>query len=148
MSVVLQINSKLYPLLIKPLYDLLEKQKNNWLIIKIIKLFDRILRFEPRMIKKLVEPYTKMLRGTTAKSIEFELLSTIIRHFQEHKQIYSLACENLKSFINHTDSNLRSLGLACLKSMLHNNKEMLADYKDYLLESLKKADFPTKKQIV
>lgn len=148
MSVVLQINKSLYPLLIKPLYDLLEKQKNNWLIIKIIKLFDKILRLEPRMIKKLVDPYTKMLRSTSAKSIEFELLSSIIRHFQEHKSLYSLACENLKSFINHTDANLRSLGLSCLKSMLSNNENMLSDYKDYLIESLKKADLPTKRQIL
>ena len=32
--------------------------------------------------------------------------------------------------------------------MLNNNKNVVGEYKDYLLESLKKADFPTKKQIL
>ena len=32
--------------------------------------------------------------------------------------------------------------------MLNNNKNVIGEYKDYLLESLKKADFPTKKQIL
>ena len=126
----------------------MEKYKNNWLIIKIIKLLDKMMRLEPRLIKKLVDPYQKMLKSTTAKSIEFELLSTIIKHFKDHPSLYNQACENLKSFINHTDANLRSLGLSCLKSMLNNNKTIISEYKDYLLESLKKADFPTKKQIL
>lgn len=148
MNSVFAVNPKLYPLFIKPLYDLLEKQKNNWLIIKIIKLLDKILLLEPRLIKKLVDPYQKLLKSTSAKSIEFELLNTIIRHFKEHSSLYNQACDNLKSFINHIDANLRSLGLSCLKTMLNNNKKVLPEYKDYLLESLKKADLPTKKQIL
>ena len=148
MSSVFSINTKLHPLFIKPLYEMMEKFKNNWLIIKAIKLLDKMMRLEPRLIKKLVEPYQKMLKSTSAKSIEFELLSSIIKHFKEHTALYNQACENLKSFINHTDANLRSLGLSCLKSMLNNNKNVVGEYKDYLLESLKKADFPTKKQIL
>jgi len=148
MSAVFSINSKLHPLFIKPLYEMMEKFKNNWLIIKAIKLLDKMMRLEPRLVKKLVDPYQKMLKSTSAKSIEFELLNTIIKHFKEHTVLYNQACENLKSFINHTDANLRSLGLSCLKSMLNNNKTVIGEYKDYLLESLKKADLPTKRQIL
>ena len=148
MNSVFTINTKLHPLFIKPLYDLMEKYKNNWLIIKAIKLLDKMMRLEPRLVKKLVDPYQRMLKSTSAKSIEFELLNTIIKHFKEHPSLYNQACENLKSFINHTDANLRSLGLSCLKSMLINNRTVISDYKDYLLESLKKADLPTKKQIL
>jgi len=148
MNSVFTINTKLHPLFIKPLYDLMEKYKNNWLIIKAIKLLDKMMRLEPRLVKKLVDPYQRMLKSTSAKSIEFELLNTIIKHFKEHPSLYNQACENLKSFINHADANLRSLGLSCLKSMLINNRTVISDYKDYLLESLKKADLPTKKQIL
>ncbi len=39
----------------------------------------------------------------------------VIKYFKDQKEIYEKACENLKSFINNIDANLRMLGLMCLK---------------------------------
>lgn len=107
MNNVFRVKPQLFPLFIKPLFLLLEKQKNNWLSIKILKLFDKMIELEPRLLKKMSEPLNRMLRQTTAKSIEFELISIIIHHFREFNELYALACDNLKNFINHSDANCK-----------------------------------------
>lgn len=74
-------------------------------MIKVIKLFNKLIKLEPRLIKKLIEPYHKLLSINNAKSVEYELLSTIIQNFAENKQLYNNACEHLKTFVNNSDPN-------------------------------------------
>ena len=42
-----------------------------------------------------------MIKNTNAKSIEFELIKTVIKYFKEHKELYEIACDKLKMLIKH-----------------------------------------------
>ncbi len=59
------------------------------------------MKHEPRLAKKLLEPFGKLLSSTNSKSLEYELIIAIIKYFKEYKNLYDEAAEKLKGFINH-----------------------------------------------
>lgn len=61
------------------LFDLLIDGGNNWMAIKIIKLFAILTPLEPRLVKKLVRPLTSLIKKTTAMSLLYECISGIIQ---------------------------------------------------------------------
>lgn len=71
-----------------------------------VKTFHKMVRLEPRLVKKLSETYSTLLTSTNSKALEYELLNSIIEFFKEETALYELACEKLKIFIEHDDANL------------------------------------------
>eukprot|EP01016_Furgasonia_blochmanni_P026210 TRINITY_DN2792_c0_g1_i6.p1 TRINITY_DN2792_c0_g1~~TRINITY_DN2792_c0_g1_i6.p1 ORF type:complete len:652 (-),score=217.87 TRINITY_DN2792_c0_g1_i6:55-2010(-) len=128
----------LYPIMIKPIYELFNKTKNNWLLIKMIKLLDKIMALEPRLQKKLIEPYGVLLSQSGSKSIQYELINTILRHFKDVPNLYNQACECLKSIIKMPDPNLTHLGLGLLRQLLGKHPAQFSDYLEYLKEAFTK----------
>jgi AP-3 complex subunit delta len=61
------------------LFDLLIEGGNNWMSIKIIKLFAVLTPLEPRLVKKLVRPLTSLIKSTTAMSLLYECINGIIQ---------------------------------------------------------------------
>lgn len=61
------------------LFDLLVEGTNNWMAIKLIKLFATLTPLEPRLIKKLLPPLTKIIRETSAMSLLYECINGIIQ---------------------------------------------------------------------
>nr|XP_060483342.1 AP-3 complex subunit delta-like [Panthera onca] len=51
---------------------------NNWVLIKIIKLFGALTPLEPRLGKKLIEPLTNLIHSTSAMSLLYECVNTVI----------------------------------------------------------------------
>ena len=47
-SQVMKATPSIYPLIIPIVYDLLTKQKSNWLLIKLIRFSNKLIEKEPR----------------------------------------------------------------------------------------------------
>lgn len=88
-----------------PLYELLNTTNNNWLLIKLIKCFKELVKAEPRLKRKLIEPIAKFLNGNPAKSVEFEVIRFIIHTFPENEQMVNAALARLQVFLDSADSN-------------------------------------------
>jgi len=69
-------NPKNYLGLAPVLFKILTISTNNWMLIKIIKLFGALAPMEPRLAKKLVEPITNIINSTTAMSLLYECIQT------------------------------------------------------------------------
>ena len=52
---------------------------NNWVLIKIIKLFGCLIPHEPRLGKKLEEPLKNLINNTSAMSLLYECINTLIQ---------------------------------------------------------------------
>ena len=102
---VLKQDPSQFPIMLKPLYEVFDKTRNNWLLIKTIKMFQKLVPLEPRLTKKLSEPFYKLLTQTTSKTIEYELSYTVICHFREFPELFALAGGNTKKFLQNTDLN-------------------------------------------
>ncbi|KAI5282866.1 AP-3 complex subunit delta, partial [Ascosphaera acerosa] len=61
------------------LFELLVEGGNNWMAIKIIKLFATLTPLEPRLVKKLLRPLINLIQTTTAMSLLYECVNGIIQ---------------------------------------------------------------------
>jgi AP-3 complex subunit delta-1 len=61
------------------LFTLLVDAGNNWMAIKIIKLFATLTPLEPRLVRKLLPPLTSLIKTTPAMSLLYECVNGIIQ---------------------------------------------------------------------
>ncbi|KAG6003880.1 hypothetical protein E4U21_001628 [Claviceps maximensis] len=61
------------------LFELLVEGGNNWMAIKLIKLFATLTPLEPRLVRKLLPPLTNIIATTPAMSLLYECINGIIQ---------------------------------------------------------------------
>lgn len=71
-------NPKNYLSLAPTFFKLMTVSTNNWVLIKIIKLFGALTPLEPRLGKKLIEPLTNLINSTSAMSLLYECINTVL----------------------------------------------------------------------
>ena len=67
-------NPKNYLGLAPLFFRLLTASSNNWMLIKIVKLFGALTPLERRLGKKLVEPLSNIINNTSATFVSFSFL--------------------------------------------------------------------------
>eukprot|EP01080_Neovahlkampfia_damariscottae_P011638 gene11638-4879_t len=133
-------NPKNYLSLAPSFFKLLNTLKNNWTLIKIVKLLGDLCPHEPRLAKKLVEPLTNLINTTPAKSLLYECLFTVTKGMHEQKGIVRLAVEKLKEMVIHPDQNLKYLGLLGLNNIMSVYPKIVSDMKEIIIECLDDED--------
>ncbi|KAE8663968.1 zinc finger family protein [Hibiscus syriacus] len=66
-------------------YKILVDSKNNWISIKVLKIFSKLAPLEPRLAKQVVEPICDLLRNTGAKSLLFECIRTVVTGLSDYE---------------------------------------------------------------
>ena len=112
--------------LVPQLFHLLSNSGNNWMLIKLLKIFQNVAKIEPRVSAKISPTIATLLSATKAKSVELELLRTFVNLEIScgKNQTVGLAAEvynRLKNFLLATDKNLRALSLEILARMPHSD---------------------------
>ncbi|CAI8023835.1 AP-3 complex subunit delta [Geodia barretti] len=107
-------NPKNYLSLAPTFFKLMTSSTNNWMLIKIIKLFGALTPLEPRLSKKLMEPLISLIHSTTAMSLLYECISTVIAGVPNHTASIQLCVSKLRLYIEDADQNLKYLGLLSL----------------------------------
>ncbi|EWC46156.1 hypothetical protein DRE_04534 [Drechslerella stenobrocha 248] len=141
-------NPKNYLPLAPQLFNLLTTSKNNWMTIKIIKLFASLTPLEPRLVKKLVPPISNIIQTTTAMSLLYECINGLISggllsHLADSTEGEDLAviCLNkLRGFLVEGDSNLKYVALLALTKMTRTHGYLVAAEKDAILECIDDED--------
>jgi AP-3 complex subunit delta-1 len=99
-------------------YRMLLGSTNNWMTMKILKVFGALTPLEPRLTKKLVEPLKNIMSSTLAKSLLFECITTVCAGMTSNAEIVEMALEHLKDFVLDTDPNLKYLGFKALEQFV------------------------------
>lgn len=105
-------------------FSILEETQNNWLIIRILKLFQSLLKVEPRMKKRILPSILSLMSKTEATSLVYESISCIVNGgmlsptSSRDKEIAKECITHLISFFAKGDANLRFVGLIALISIL------------------------------
>lgn len=98
------------------LFELLVDGGNNWMAIKLIKLFATLTPLEPRLVRKLLPPLTNMIRTTPAMSLLYECINGIIQggilgeadDISGREEIASLCVTKLRGMIaGNSDPNCK-----------------------------------------
>lgn len=131
------------------LYKLMENSSNNWMLIKIIKLFGALTSLEPRIGEKVIQPLENLAHSTSAMSVLYETISTMMvilanpssKIPKSRASAYRQLCiQKLRIFIEDTDQNLKYLGLLAMKKMLQIHPKSVRAHQDIILGCLEDKD--------
>jgi AP-3 complex subunit delta-1 len=140
-----RMNPKAYLPLAPQLFSLFVGSANNWMLIKMVKLFAALTPLEPRLIRKLLPPLKKIIQNTRAISVVYECVNTVITGGMLDSQvgdeeIASLCIQRLQGFLEQKDQNLKYLGLAALSKLLHIRPEIVSQNRQMILQCLEDGD--------
>ncbi|KAF7307227.1 AP-3 complex subunit delta [Mycena indigotica] len=133
-----------YLILAPQLFHLLQTSSNNWMLIKIIKLFGSLSPHEPRLVKKLQPPITELISTTPAISLLYECVHTCIiggmLQGSSGDSLARLCVSKLAAFIQDTDQNLKYIALLALVKIVPTHPHLVAEYQDTILASVNDHD--------
>lgn len=140
-------NPKNYLSLAPVFFKLMTSSTNNWMLIKIIKLFAALTPLEPRLGKKLIEPLTNLIHSTSAMSLLYECINTVIAvlisissGMPNHSASIQLCVQKLRILIEDSDQNLKYLGLLAMSKILKTHPKSVQAHKDLVLQCLDDKD--------
>uniref|UniRef100_A0A7N6BH71 AP-3 complex subunit delta-1 n=1 Tax=Anabas testudineus TaxID=64144 RepID=A0A7N6BH71_ANATE len=120
-------NPKNYLSLAPLFFKLMTSSTNNWVLIKIIKLFGALTPLEPRLGKKLIEPLTNLIHSTSAMSLLYECVNTVIA---------GQYCGQ----VSGVTPLMKYLGLLAMSKILKTHPKSVQSHKDLILQCLDDKD--------
>uniref|UniRef100_A0A4W3GT72 AP-3 complex subunit delta-1 n=1 Tax=Callorhinchus milii TaxID=7868 RepID=A0A4W3GT72_CALMI len=114
-------NPKNYLSLAPLFFKLMTSSTNNWVLIKIIKLFGALTPLEPRLGKKLIEPLTNLI----------------------HRLVIAFLISLSSGMPNHSASiqvPMKYLGLLAMSKILKTHPKSVQSHKDLILQCLDDKD--------
>ncbi|KAI1793066.1 Adaptor protein complex AP-3 delta subunit [Ganoderma leucocontextum] len=137
-------NPRDYLPLAPQLFHHLTTSSNNWMLIKIIKLFGTLTPYEPRLVKKLQPPITELISTTSAISLLYECVRTCIiggmLHGHAGNALARTCVTKLAGFLQDADQNLKYIALLALVKIVPTHPELVAEYQDMVLSSVNDED--------
>jgi AP-3 complex subunit delta-1 len=131
------------------LFELLVDGGNNWMAIKIIKLFATLTPLEPRLIRKLTGPLMTIIETTTAMSLLYECINGVIQGgildgdeaLEERDEVASLCVGKLRGMIvANSDPNLKYVALLAFNRILLSHPALVSVHCDVIMDCLEDAD--------
>ncbi|KAF2657352.1 Adaptor protein complex AP-3 delta subunit [Lophiostoma macrostomum CBS 122681] len=131
------------------LFDLLVEGGNNWMAIKLIKLFATLTPLEPRLIKKLLPPLTKIIRETGAMSLLYECINGIIQGgildavegTTEGEEVARLCVGKLRGMmVIEGDANLKYVALLAFDKIVRSHPKLVSQQQDVILDCIDDPD--------
>ncbi|KAL1915223.1 uncharacterized protein VTP21DRAFT_7499 [Calcarisporiella thermophila] len=141
---------KNYLSLAPQLFKLLTTSSNNWMLIKIVKLFGALMPLEPRLSKKLYQPITHLIETTPAMSLLYECIYTVISGGMleviassdpaSENHLASICASKLRTYLEDPDQNLKYVGLLAMAKLMETHPKLIAEQKEIILECIDDAD--------
>ncbi|KAM0286021.1 hypothetical protein ACHAQH_001211 [Verticillium albo-atrum] len=129
------------------LFELLVDGGNNWMAIKLIKLFATLTPLEPRLVRKLLPPLTDLIRTTPAMSLLYECINGIIQGGildsadDGSEEIATLCVNKLRGMIMvDGDPNLKYVALLAFNKIVLTHPFLVAQQEDVILECIDSPD--------
>ncbi|KAM5342712.1 hypothetical protein ACJ41O_013678 [Fusarium nematophilum] len=131
------------------LFELLVDGGNNWMAIKLIKLFATLTPLEPRLVRKLLPPLTNIIRTTPAMSLLYECINGIIQggilggddDVSGTDEIATLCVNKLRGMIMiDGDPNLKYVALLAFNKIVTTHPYLVSQQEDVILECIDSPD--------
>ena len=144
-------NPRNYLAMAPKFFRLLTTSANNWMLIKVVKLLGSLVSEEPRLARKLLEPLATIIQNTSAKSLQFECISTVTHALPYTKRddgsdarnvpaVVKLCSDTLRQFIEDADQNLKYLGLVGLVNLMASHPKAVVEHRDIVIRCLNDDD--------
>ncbi|KAL1959261.1 hypothetical protein VTO42DRAFT_2448 [Malbranchea cinnamomea] len=137
------------------LFELLVDGGNNWMAIKIIKLFASLTPLEPRLVRKLLRPLINIIQSTSAMSLLYECINGVIQGgildgaegIKEGDEIANLCVDKLRGMIVlEGDPNLKYVALLAFNRIVASHPMLVSRQQDVILDCLDDSDISIRLQ--
>jgi AP-3 complex subunit delta-1 len=121
------------------LYNMLQDSKNNWMVIRLLKLFSSLSLIEPRLKNKLLPEITELMKSTKALSLVYECINAILNGNMlapEDIETAHLIIEKLLIFFESDDQNLKYVGLLAFIKTCKIHKDLIKQHDKIILTSV------------
>ncbi|OAA52054.1 AP-3 complex subunit delta [Metarhizium rileyi] len=131
------------------LFELLVDGGNNWMAIKLIKLFATLTPLEPRLVRKLLPPLTNIIATTPAMSLLYECINGIIQggilgsadDTADTDEIATLCVNKLRGMVMiNGDPNLKYVALLAFNKIVVTHPHLVAEQDDVILDCIDSPD--------
>ncbi|KAG8716733.1 AP-3 complex subunit delta [Ceratobasidium sp. 395] len=129
-----------YLVLAPQLFHLLTTASNNWMLIKIVKLFGFLTPHEPRLAKKLTGPLSDLIANTPAISLLYECVHTVIIGGMLHGSMARACSAKLAVFLGDSDQNLKYIALLAMAKIAPTHAYLVAEHQDVIFSSIEDPD--------
>ncbi|KAK7040144.1 AP-3 complex subunit delta [Paramarasmius palmivorus] len=137
-------NPEDYLTLAPALFHLMTTSSNNWMLIKIIKIFGALSPYEPRLVRKLQPPITELITTTPAISLLYECVHTCITggmlQGSSGDALARTCISKLAAFVEDPDQNLKYIALLAMVKIVPSHPHLVAQYQDTILSSVNDQD--------
>ncbi|VEU23803.1 DEKNAAC104942 [Brettanomyces naardenensis] len=132
-------NPKNYIELTPRLYGLMKDTNNNWMAIRLLKLFSSLSLVEPRLKNKLLPEIVDLMLTTDALSLVYECINSILNGNmlgEEDVKVAELIVNKLLGFFKSDDQNLKYVCLLAFIKTCRIHKELIKTHDKILLSCL------------
>lgn len=121
------------------LYEMLTTTNNNWMVIRLLRLFSSLTVTEPRLKSKLLPQIQNLMKSTKSLSLIYECVNTILNGNMlsaDDKDTADLISHNLVDFFTSNDHNLKYVGLLSFVKVCKIHQNMLQKHSKLILTSI------------
>lgn len=125
------------------LYEMLINVDNNWITIRLLKLFTNLSQVEPKLKGKILPKVLELMEKTVATSVIYESVNCIVKaHMLENDDYETATCclQELHKFCNSNDPNLRYISVVLFYKIGKINTDFIADFDALVFRLLKDVD--------
>ncbi|KAF8103683.1 hypothetical protein N665_0186s0051 [Sinapis alba] len=122
-------------------YKILVDSRNNWVLIKVLKIFAKLASIEPRLAKKVADPICEHMRKqNVGKSLLFECIRTVFSSLSDQEIALKLAVAKIREFLVDDDPNLKYLGLHALSIVAAKHLWAVLENKEAVVKAMSDED--------
>lgn len=144
MSELCAHNPQNFVSMIPKFHKMLETAPTNWITVRLITILRMLCSVEPRLPKKLVQPFTTILETTSSITVLFECVRTIIDIPITNPILLTYATQRMQAFLEHKDANLRFLCLTLFIKLIEIQPKLVAQHKELITQCLDSNDESTR----
>lgn len=136
-------NPKPFVQLSPMLYEILVTISNNWIIIRLLKLFTNLSKIEPKLRPKLLPKILELMDSTVATSVLYESVNCIVKGsmLDEHDYDTAIRClDRLNKFCDSSDPNLRFINCVLFYRIGKINVAFISRFDKLVLQLLSDED--------
>lgn len=125
------------------LYEILVTISNNWIIIRLLKLFTNLSKVEPKLRPRLLPKVLELMDSTTATSVLYESINCIVKGNMLEEDDYDVALqclERLHTFCDSSDPNLRFISCVLFYKIGKINTAFMSQFDKLVMRLLNDVD--------
>lgn len=122
--------------MIPKFFSMFQKKLGNWIDVKLIQILTILCRAEPRLKKKLVEPYTRVMESGKCVTVVYEVARSISELEIDDPTLIQVAISRVEKYVYDSDQDLRSLFMGMMMKLLKLWPKGCAKYRDTINDCL------------